>query len=151
MKRLLTIVIAIVLLAAAGAVAHFHVAAQSYYPVVRIAAPEGLSYLAVMEVQRERQGCGAANDRYLRPIKAMCDKCRIVYARCERELEDLEAKLRDGKPVGYPQVDSPGLRMAVIGDGRMAKKMCDFIAADMMKRGVSAATCVAANRTPPSP
>ncbi len=150
MNRLLTAIAALLLLVAAAAVAHFHVAAQSYYPVVRIAAPQGLSYLAVMDAQQERQGCGVANDRFLRPIKAMCDECRIVYARCERELEDLEAKVRDGKLVEYPRVDSPGFGMVILGDLNTAQKVCDFIAADMVKRGISTATCVRANRAPPA-
>lgn len=149
MKRLLTIVIAIVLLAAAAAVAHLHVAAQSYYPVVRIAAPEGLSYLAVMDPQRERQGCGVANDRFLKPFKTLCEKCRIVHARCERKLEELEAKIYDGKPVSYPQVAARGFRMAIVGEADAALKTCELIAADLLRRGIKTATCFRANATPP--
>ena len=150
MKRLLTATIALLLIAAAAAVAHFHVAAQSYYPVVRITAPEGLSYLAVMDPQKERQACGAANDRFLKPIKSMCENCRIVYARCERALEDLEAKMHNGAAIPHPEVDARGFRMAIIGNAEVAQKTCDFVAADMVKRGIRAATCVRADRPPPA-
>lgn len=149
MKRLLTAVVALLIIAASAVVAHFHVAAQIYYPIVRIAAPEGLSYLAVMDPQRERQGCGVANDRFLNPFKTLCEKCRIVYARCERALEDLEAKLYDGKPVSHPQVAARGFRMAIIGDANAAQKTCELIAADLLKRGIKTAACVQANGTPP--
>lgn len=143
------VLIAIVLVAAAAVIAHYHVAAQTYYPVVQINSPEGLSYLAVMDPAAERQACGAANDRFLKPFKQMCEQCRIVYARCERELEGLEARLYNGAAVPHPEVDAPGLRMAIVGPADVAQKTCDYIAADMMKRGIAGAACVSANRPPP--
>jgi hypothetical protein len=145
------VAIAVVLVAAAAVLAHYHVAAQTYYPVVRVSSPEGLSYLAVMDGTNERQACGAANDRFLKPFKLMCEKCRIVYARCERELDGLEAQLKNGALVPHPEVDAPGFRMAIIGGADdAAQKACDYIAADMTKRGIRAAACVGANRLPPA-
>jgi len=142
--------IAIVLIAAAAVVAHYHVAAQRYFPIVHISSSDGLSYLAVMDPTPERQACGAANDRYLKPIKQLCRDCRIDYARCERALEGLEAQIHDGKPVPHPAIDAPGFRMAIVGEADMAQKTCAYIAAGMVKQGVRAAACVAANRPPPA-
>jgi hypothetical protein len=142
--------IAIVLIAAAAVVAHYHVAAQRYFPIVHISSPDGLSYLAVMDPTPERQACGASNDRYLKPIKQLCKECRIDYARCERSLDGLEAKLHDGVLIPYPAVDAPGLRMAVVGDANAAQMACAFIAAGMVKQGIPAAACVRPNRPPPA-
>ena len=142
--------IAVVVIAGAAVVAHYHVAAQRYYPIVRISAPGGLSFLAVMDAQRERQGCGAANDRFLKPIKQLCKDCRIVYARCDRHLDGLEERLHNGVAVSHPQVDAPGFRMAVVGDPDMARKTCAYVAAAMTKQGVRAAACVAAGSAPPA-
>lgn len=142
--------IAIALIAAAAVVAHYHVAAQRYFPIVHISSPDGLSYLAVMDPTPERQACGASNDRYLEPIKQLCKDCRIDYARCERGLEGLAAQIHDGKPLPYPEIDAPGFRMAVVGDANAAQKACAFIAEGMVKQGVRAAACVRANRPPPA-
>ena len=142
--------IAVVLVAAASVVAHYHVAAQTYHPVVRVAAPDGVTYLAVQQPTSERQACGVANARFLRPIKEGCKDCRVEHARCERELMGLEASLAHGERLPYHQIFAPGLHLAIIGAPEPAKAACEFIAADMHKRGVAAAACVERDRLPPT-
>jgi hypothetical protein len=141
--------IAAVLIAAGAVIAHYHVASQSYFPVVRMSAPEGVTYLAVQPATHERQDCGAANDRFLLPIKEGCKECRLEYARCERELAGVEASLLNGSRVPHYQVFGPGLRMAVMGPAQNAKAACTYIAADMVKRGLASAVCVEPDRLPP--
>ncbi|HET7198827.1 MAG TPA: hypothetical protein VFI86_09185 [Burkholderiales bacterium] len=91
----------------------------------------------------------AAHDRFVEPFRKMCDKCRIVFARCERSLEGLESQLYNRSVVPYPEVDAPGVRVATLGPLQPAQKTCDDIAADMVKRGMRSAVCVGANRAPP--
>ena len=71
-------------------------------------AGEGLTYTTVQDAVAERRACGAANDRFLKPVKELCKQCQVVYARCERKLDGLEAALADGDPVPHYQVFAPG-------------------------------------------
>jgi hypothetical protein len=135
-------IIALVLIAVGSWLAHLHVASQTYHPVVRLASPDGLVYTTVQDEVNERRACGAANDRFLKPIKELCKQCQVVFARCERKLEGLEAALADGAAVPHYQVFAPGLRIAVAGPAETAKASCEFIAGDMVKRGVRSAACV---------
>ena len=114
-QRALNSLILVVLVAAGAVLAHLHVESQTYYPVVRVATPEGLTYNAVQDGLRDRQACGAANDRFLAPLKQQCKLCKVVYARCERALEGVEAALHDGKIVVLHVVAAPGFRMAIEG------------------------------------
>ena len=135
-------ILVIVLIAAAAWLAHLHVAAQTYYPVVQVLAPEGLTYTAVQEPVSERSACGAANERFLGPLKAQCAQCQILYARCARSLEGLELSIHEGSPISQHLVYAAGLRIAIAGPAGLARSSCDFLAGDMVKRGVRNAACV---------
>src|SRR5258708_4569399 len=101
----------VILLIAAGAwLADMHVAAQTYHPVVKVAAPEGLTYTVVQEPTGDRGACGAANDRFLGPFKALCKKCQVLYARCARELEGATLSMQDGNPISAPILHIQGQR-----------------------------------------
>ncbi len=134
--------IVIVLIAAGAWLAHLHVAAQTYHPVVQVLAPEGLTYTAVQDPTSERSACGAANDRFLGPLKAQCKQCQVVYARCARSLEGLELSILEGTPIPQHLVYAPGLRIAIAGPAAMAKASCDFLVGDLVKRGVRSAACI---------
>ena len=86
MKAVRHAIVAGLLIAVSVALAHLHVVSQTYHPVVQLASPDGLVYTAVQDSKHERQECGAANDRFLAPVKQQCKDCRVVLARCEREL-----------------------------------------------------------------
>jgi hypothetical protein len=134
--------IALLLIAVGSWLAHLHVASQTYYPVVRLTSPDGLGYTTVQDEVQERRACGAANDRFLKPIKELCKTCQVVFARCERKLEGLEAALAGGAAVSHYTVFAPGLRIAIDGPVEAAKASCDFIAGDMVKRGQRSAACL---------
>jgi hypothetical protein len=121
---------------------HLHASAQTYHPVVRLASPDGLTFTAVQDATHERQACGAANDRFLGPVKQRCKECKVVIARCERHLEAFEQAIYDGTPIPYHRVSSPGMRMAIVGPAEAAKVNCDFLAGELKKVGVRAAACI---------
>jgi hypothetical protein len=98
-------------------------------------------YTAVHDETAERQTCGAVNDRFIEPVRANCKNCEVVYARCDRELSGLDAALMGGRPVPHHVVQSPGLRLAISGPVEAARQACDFIAADLLKRGYRSAAC----------
>ncbi len=135
-------VVAAVLIGASVWLAHLHVVSQSYYPVVRLASPDGLVYTAVQDAKHERQACGAANDRFLAPLRETCKDCKIVLARCERELEGLERALSEHRAVPRPVVSGPGVRMSIAGPVAPAKASCEQIATQMVRNGLRAAACV---------
>ena len=135
-------IIAIVLIAAGAVLAHLHVASQTYHPVVRLVSPEGLTFTAVQDPVHERQACGAANDRFLRPMKAGCKQCRVLFARCERELAGMELALLNGGPIPFHRVISPGSRLAIAGPVKAAKAVCETVAGNLVKNGWRSAACV---------
>ena len=135
-------IIAAVLIAAGAVLAHLHVVAQTYHPVVRLAAPDGLVYTALQDPTSERQACGEANERFIVPLRQHCKDCKVMVARCERELDGLERALYDGAPLPVHRVLSPGLRMAIAGPQPAAKSTCAFLASTLVKYGFPSAACV---------
>jgi hypothetical protein len=135
-----------VVLAAVGALsawlAHIHVLSQTYHPVVRLASPDGLTYIAVQDAKEERQACGAANARFLRPVKTACKGCEVVVARCERQLDGVELGVYEGKRIPHYLVQGPGVRMAIQGPEAAARASCEQIAKQMVRSGLRSAGCL---------
>ena len=136
------VVVAAVLIAVSVWLGHLHVVSQSYHPVVRLASPDGLVYTAVQDPTHERTACGAANNRFLGPVRQSCKDCKVVLARCERHLEGLELAVHEGKLLSYPVVSGPGVRMAIAGPQATAKASCEQIAQQMVRNGLRSAACV---------
>lgn len=147
MKHRQTILI-VILLAVAGGLAHLHVAAQSYYPVAQVLTPDGFTYTIVQKVRDERGACGEANERFLDPVKGACKDCKVLYARCERQLTGVALALSKGYGEPHYMVVSPGLRMKVEGPRGKARSVCDQIAADIAKLGYDSAACIYPRGTP---
>jgi hypothetical protein len=143
------LLIAALLIGAASVIAHLYVQSQVYYPVVRMTLPEGLSIAAVLAETKERKVCGARNTRFLAPFKQQCKECKLISARCERELEGLDLALRQGEPIPYPTVVAREARVAFIGPADLAKIGCDATAASMVSKGYKYATCMPAHKASP--
>ena len=137
------IVVAAALIIAGAVLAHLHVAAQRYYPTVKVLAPEGVTYIAVLDETQERQACGAANKRFIAALKAPCKRCQILWARCERVITGNEetALLKEGPNENYRLV-AAGVRLAIIGPERVARMSCEYLARDLAKQGVRSAACI---------
>ena len=143
--------IAIGLIVIASLVAHFYVQSQVYYAVVNFTTPEGLNITAVLPETPDRSACGAANERFLAPIKRQCKGCKVISARCARELEGLELALSHGDPLPHFQIAAVGLRLALVGPAELAKGGCAQIAADLSGRGVRSAACISPGLAPAKP
>ncbi|MEX2198621.1 MAG: hypothetical protein WD886_07400 [Burkholderiales bacterium] len=132
----------VVLLAAGAVLARYHVDNQRYFPVSKLASADGYTFYVVQDRVETRRECGEANDRFLKPIKATCPQCEIVYARCERELQGLELALMMGDAVPLHVIMSPSLRLAVDGPARAVRQDCEHIATAIVNSGEPAAACV---------
>ena len=143
------IAIAAVLCVAAAVLAHMHVISQRYYPIVKVEAPDGVVFVALQDMTQERRACGDANSRFLQPVKARCQDCKVIAARCERVVDGVEERaLLEGRPLPGYLVVAPGLRLSITGPDRSARANCEYIAGDMLKRGVRSAACISpAKRT----
>jgi hypothetical protein len=139
MKHTIT---AVLLVGAASVLAHLHAVALTYYPVVHVQSPEGLTFVAVHEPTGERAACGEANDRFLAPFKAMCKECRVVAARCARELQGDELALRDGRPMAHHRVLAPGLSVAIAGPHEVASLGCRDIVSKLAAEGIPSVACL---------
>jgi hypothetical protein len=135
-------VVAAILIGVSVALAHLHVVSQTYHPVVQLSSPDGLVYTAVQDAKHERQACGAANDRFLAPVKRECKQCKVVVARCERELDGLELAVYERRHIAQHIVTGPGVRMAIAGPAASAKASCEQIADQMVRSGLRSAACV---------
>ena len=141
MKKLVSIAVAAALIAVAVVLAQMYVAAQIYYPMVRLASSDGLVVTAMHDQTSDRRQCGEMNQRFVAPIRVYCKDCSVLYARCERHLDGEQDALYSGRS-RLDLVLSPGLRMAISGPAPAAAALCDFVAADLVKRGYPSAVCI---------
>jgi hypothetical protein len=135
------VLVALALVTVGSVLAHLHVASQTYHPVTRVASPDGLVFTAVQVATPERRACGAANDRFLAPVKALCAQCKVMVARCERELEPFEAAVFQGKAAAHYLVSATGLQLAIQGPEPTARESCELMAGTLKKMGVANALC----------
>lgn len=133
---------AVLLMGTATLVAHLYAGGRSYYPVVRVLSPEGLTFIAVHEPTAARADCGVVNERFLAPFKAMCRECQVIAARCERELQGTEAALIDGHPMAHHRVLGPGLFVAIAGPHETAGFGCRDIVRQAASEGIDSVACV---------
>jgi hypothetical protein len=109
---------------------------------VQLSSPDGLVYTAVQDSKHERQECGAANDRFLAPVKQACKDCRVVLARCEREVDgDDELAVYESRQLAHV-VTGPGVRLMITGPVETAKASCEQIANQMVRSGLRSAACI---------
>jgi hypothetical protein len=141
--RIAGAIVLLAILAAGGVLAHMHVAAQVYHPVVRMTSPNGLVFTAVHEETAGRRECGEANRTFITPFRAKCPRCETVFARCARTLEGVPALVDQRQPIPDFLVISPGMRLVIAGPEAQARDACNFVAADMVTRGFSTAVCIA--------
>lgn len=135
-------IVLLVLVIAGSVLAQMYVASQTYHPVVKLTSPDGLTFNVVQDAPGPRDSCGNANYRFLDPIKKHCSRCKVLYARCERELDGLEYALSTGEPLPEYLVVGAGLHIAVRGPPDKVKQACEQIASDMVHGGLQAAACV---------
>jgi hypothetical protein len=140
-RRVAGIALAGLLAAAASVIGHLHAMSQTYTPSVKVASPDGMTYLAVLGERGALPACSAANRRFLAPMKAACPECDVVFARCTRELDGLEDALRAGRALPFPVLTAPDVRLAIVGDAPAARAACGFIAQDVRRRGLGRASC----------
>ncbi len=136
------IIIAVVLVAAGVAGAYFYLRTTTYYPVVRMAAPEGFTITAVQTPVANQEACDAANRRFSEPIKKACNDCKFEIERCAGSLTGDEKALAGDDPLNDYSVIAVGIRMIVAGPAKVAKPACEQLASDMVQKGVNTAACV---------
>jgi len=142
------VLIAVILLAAGSVLAHMHIVTQTYHPVTRVSSPEGLVFTAVQAATRERHECGAANERFLTPVKNLCAQCKVMAARCERELEPFERAVLQDRALGHYQVSAQGLHLAIQGPQEAARASCELMAGTLKRMGVASAACLSPDAQP---
>ena len=140
MKRALVIVLFIL---AGALIGHMHAAMQGYHPVVKLTTPDGLVFTGLLGQASGRLACGEANKRFLEPLKKQCPECKVMAARCERELQGLELALEREEPLPHHVLVVPGqIRMAIAGPEEAAKLNCGVIAEDVSKKARRRAFCM---------
>ncbi|HVL35253.1 MAG TPA: hypothetical protein VM489_06230 [Burkholderiales bacterium] len=124
-----------------GIAAWLHLSRQPYYPVARVAAPEGIVYTAFSGRAAGEEACRAANERFVEPIRAQCKSCAVEFMRCEREAEAAQQRLAAAQGAHVLYVRDTVIVIA--GPDLAAAESCRIIAADLEKHAVPNARCVA--------
>jgi hypothetical protein len=140
-SRIATLLI-VALLAVGGVFAHYRVATLTYYPTAKVELPGGFSFSVVQALQPDRAACGDANDRFLAPLAKTCKGCRVVYARCRREIDGTDLLLMTETAPSFYIVIAPGLRMRISGPSDQLSAVCESIAAQLVRTGRANATCL---------
>ena len=136
------ILLTVVLLGSGLALAQLFVDAMAYYPVIKVASLGGIEFTLVHDATGNRQACGVENRKFLEPLKKQCKECKVVYARCERQLEGAELALSRRETMPHYVVSASNLRMLVTGPSVAAKRACEDVAANMVKNGLQTAACL---------
>lgn len=136
MRAVRVLAITALLAAVGGAAAYVYDATRDYYPVVRIAAPQGLTFTALLDARSGLKACEAANAELIEPVARECKECRLVFAQCEDKDGALELT-RDVRDAARQYwVVSEGLRIAVAGADARAKASCEAVAAQLVDQGM---------------
>ncbi len=134
--------LAVLLLGCGLALAQLYVESLAYYPVVKVSAPGGLEFTFVHDAIGNRQACAVANRGFLDPIKHECKGCKVVYARCERDLKGAELALLQRKALPDYTVSASNMRLLVTGPPKIARKACEDLALTIVKNGLHSSTCL---------
>lgn len=134
--------LAVLLLGGGLALAQLYVESVAYYPVVKISAPSGLEFTFVHDAIGNREACAVANRGFVDPIKSECKECKVVYARCERDLKGAELALLQRKALPYYMVSASNMRLMVTGPPKIAQKACEDLALNIIKNGLHSTTCL---------
>lgn len=140
------VLFAVAALLAGGVIAHYHVEAQSYQPMMRVVTPDAVSYTVVLDAVRERRACGVASEQFIATIKADCPECRVAFARCRREGEGLPAVAweREDAGEGHSVVSMPGVSIRIDASADTARRTCEWVVESVNRLGVQSARCLAA-------
>jgi hypothetical protein len=116
--------------------------AAEYYPISRVATPEGYSLTAVQQSRSKRDACIDANRRFTDSITSNCAACRVEASQCKTRLSTAERAAAAGKAVKNYSVAAKGIRIVLSGSKDVVKTACEQIAGDTVRRGISGAACV---------
>ena len=134
--------LAAVLFGGGLALAQLYVESVAYYPVVKVSAPGGLEFTFVHDAMENRQACAVANRGFLDPIKTQCKECKVVYARCERNLKGAELALLQRKALPFYMVSASNMRLLVKGPPKIAQRACEDLAVNIIKNGLNSTSCL---------
>ena len=135
------------LVALAGGVAiaaYLHAGEAHYYPIARIAAPDGLTYTAFSRETRGRDACVEANQRFIADFRAGCPACNVMFEGCESRAVAIQLRVAVSDPV----VVSRGLSLAIAGPRDLAAAACKSIVQDLSTRGLDGARCLKSGSDP---
>jgi hypothetical protein len=107
-----------------------------YYPVVKIAAPGGVTFTALLDAKRGLKACTATNAEFLDPLLGECPDCEVLFAQCLEKSQALGLTLEAREAARQYWVVSQGVTIAVGGAETMAKASCEAVAADLASRGM---------------
>jgi hypothetical protein len=129
-------------LAAGALIGHLHASLQTYHPVMKVAASDGITYTVVLDPTPSRPTCSSAGKTFLEPLREQCPDCEVLSARCESDLEELALALETEQPLPMYVVSMSGARVAIDGEDSRARAACELIAGDAVRRGAARANCL---------
>jgi len=109
-----------------GAALVFFLRPTPYFPVARIAAPEGVTLSFLQDQAPSETDCQAANQRATAAMLANCKECSLAEARCvdtrPKELGQTAAGAQD-------MIAAKGLQILITAPPPAAHALCQSLAA----------------------
>lgn len=113
-----------------------------YFPVARIAAPEGVALSFLQDQAQTEVDCQAANKRVTAVMLASCKECSLAEARC------VDTRPKElGQTVAGPQdmIAAKGLQILITAPPVAAHALCQSLAAGIATSDTTAKCLQAAD------
>ncbi len=107
----------------------------AYYPVARIAAPEGVGLSFLQDRARSEAECQAANQRVTAAMLAACQECSLAEARCTGEPPK---ELGQTHPAAQDMIAAKGLQILITAPPVAAHALCQSLAAGIAANDATA-------------
>ncbi|MDB5360195.1 MAG: hypothetical protein JWO51_1492 [Rhodospirillales bacterium] len=113
-----------------------------YFPVARVAAPEGVALSFLQDQTATEADCQAANQRVTATMLANCKECSLAEARC---VDDAPKEL--GQTAAGPQdmIAAKGLKILITAPPVAAHALCRSLAAGIATNDATAKCLQAAD------
>jgi hypothetical protein len=124
----------------AGAALVWILRPTAYFPVARIAAPEGVALSFLQNQVRTEGDCQAANQRVTATMLASCKECSLAEARCAGEPPK---ELGSSAPGPQDMIVARNLRILITAPPAAAHALCQSLASGIAANDATA-KCVPA-------
>lgn len=114
----------------------------AYFPIARVAAPEGVMLSFLQDQVKTEADCQAANQRVTATMLANCKECSLAETRCAGEAAK---ELGQTHPGNQDMIAAKGLRILITAPPAAAHALCHSLATGIAANDATAQCIQAAD------